>query len=286
MDSKQRGGLSAPFALPAGLAALLIVGAVAAGTHGALSPTSVLVLAAAIVAVVSLVAEPSVTPLIGLIGWFTAVGFARAPYAQLRLTGSPALHAAAIIGVCCVAGAVIGALMRRVAASFRLWVVDASDKGWPAGSTPPGHTELAGQDAPNQQGPAGHDRSVTADSQPVTGNGQQVTGNGQQVTGNGQQVTGNGQPVPGDRQGRGGEPPGGIRGRRQVAAALLAVAVLPLLTAGLLAVGGRRLSLDDDLLIYLVAVVAVAVLGGFWPAVFAAIAASLLLNWYFTPPVI
>ncbi len=271
MDSKQRGGLSAPFALPAGLAALLIVGAVAAGTHGALSPTSVLVLAAAIVAVVSLVAEPSVTPLIGLIGWFTAVGFARAPYAQLRLTGSPALHAAAIIGVCCVAGAVIGTLMRRVAASFRLWVVDASDKGWPAGSTPPGHTELAGQDAPNQHGPAGHDRSVTADSQPVTGNGQQVTGNGQ--------------PVPGDRQGRGGEPPGGIRGRRQVAAALLAVAVLPLLTAVLLAVGGRRLSLDDDLLIYLVAVVAVAVLGGFWPAVLAAIAASLLLNWYFTPPV-
>ena len=31
--------------------------------------------------------------------------------------------------------------------------------------------------------------------------------------------------------------------------------------------------------------VAVAVVGGFWPAVLAAITASLLVNWYFTPPV-
>ena len=31
--------------------------------------------------------------------------------------------------------------------------------------------------------------------------------------------------------------------------------------------------------------VAVAVVGGFWPAVLAAVTASLLLNWYFTPPV-
>jgi two-component system sensor histidine kinase KdpD len=60
-------------------------------------------------------------------------------------------------------------------------------------------------------------------------------------------------------------------------------AVLPLLTAGL-ALGRHHLSLDDDLLIYLVAVVAVAIAGGFWPAVLAAVAASLLLNWFFTPP--
>ena len=33
------------------------------------------------------------------------------------------------------------------------------------------------------------------------------------------------------------------------------------------------------------AVVAVAVVGGFWPAVLAAVTASLLVNWYFTPPV-
>ena len=77
--------------------------------------------------------------------------------------------------------------------------------------------------------------------------------------------------------------PAGIDRRRQVVGVLLAAAVLPLLTAGL-ALGPRHLSLDDDLLIYLVAVVAVAIAGGFWPAVLAAVAASLLLNWFFTPP--
>jgi two-component system, OmpR family, sensor histidine kinase KdpD len=76
---------------------------------------------------------------------------------------------------------------------------------------------------------------------------------------------------------------GGIGGRRLLAAAIL-VAGLPLLTSGLVA-GQHWLSLADDLLIYLVAVVAVAVVGGFWPAVLAAVAASLLLNWYFTKPV-
>ena len=45
-----------------------------------------------------------------------------------------------------------------------------------------------------------------------------------------------------------------------------------------------HLNLADDLLIYLVAVVTITVLGGFWPAVLAAVAASLLLNWYFTEP--
>ena len=38
-------------------------------------------------------------------------------------------------------------------------------------------------------------------------------------------------------------------------------------------------------LVYLVAVVAITVVGGFWPAVLAAVAASLLLNWYFTAPI-
>ncbi len=60
--------------------------------------------------------------------------------------------------------------------------------------------------------------------------------------------------------------------------------MLPLLTAALVP-AQSSLSLSDDLLIYLVGVVAVAVVGGFWPAVVAAVAASLLLNWFFTPPV-
>ena len=64
---------------------------------------------------------------------------------------------------------------------------------------------------------------------------------------------------------------------------LLAAAALPLLTA-VLAAWRPHLNLADDLLIYLVAVVTITVLGGFWPAVLAAVAASLLLNWYFTEP--
>jgi len=76
---------------------------------------------------------------------------------------------------------------------------------------------------------------------------------------------------------------GGLGRRRQLAGVLL-VAVLPLLTAVLLP-GQGALSLSDDLLIYLVCVVGVAVVGGFWPAVAAAVTACLLLNWYFTPPV-
>jgi two-component system, OmpR family, sensor histidine kinase KdpD len=75
----------------------------------------------------------------------------------------------------------------------------------------------------------------------------------------------------------------GIGGRRLLAGVIL-VAGLPLLTAALVA-GQHQLSLADDLLIYLVAVVAVAVVGGFWPAVLAAVTSSLLLNWYFTRPV-
>jgi two-component system, OmpR family, sensor histidine kinase KdpD len=75
----------------------------------------------------------------------------------------------------------------------------------------------------------------------------------------------------------------GISRRRQLAGALLGVAGLPLLTALLTALR-PELNLSDDLLIYLVAVVCVTVVGGFWPAVFAAVAACLLLNWYFTEP--
>ena len=75
----------------------------------------------------------------------------------------------------------------------------------------------------------------------------------------------------------------GLRGRRQLAGILLVAAGLPLLTALLVALRAH-LDLANDLLLYLVAVVAVAIVGGFWPAVLAAITASLLLNWYFTQP--
>jgi len=78
--------------------------------------------------------------------------------------------------------------------------------------------------------------------------------------------------------------PGAIGVRRRLAGVLLAAALLPLLTA-VLAARRPHLDLADDLLIYLVAVVTITVVGGFWPAVLAAVAASLLLNWYFTAPI-
>ncbi len=71
--------------------------------------------------------------------------------------------------------------------------------------------------------------------------------------------------------------------RRQLAGGLLAGAALPLITVALTA-SRAHLNLADVVLVYLVAVVTITVLGGFWPAVLAAVASSLLLNWYFTEP--
>jgi len=71
--------------------------------------------------------------------------------------------------------------------------------------------------------------------------------------------------------------------RRRLAGLVLAAVLLPLITIVLAALR-PHLNLADDLLFYLVAVVTITVVGGFWPAVLAAVAASLLLNWYFTEP--
>ena len=83
--------------------------------------------------------------------------------------------------------------------------------------------------------------------------------------------------------GAGAAESGAIDPRRRLAGVLLAAAMLPLLTY-VLTVFRPHLDIADELLIYLVVVVAVTVLGGFWPAVLAAVAASLMLNWYFTEP--
>jgi two-component system sensor histidine kinase KdpD len=72
--------------------------------------------------------------------------------------------------------------------------------------------------------------------------------------------------------------------RRRLAGVLLGLVLLPLITAVLAPLRGH-LNLADDLLVYLVAVVMITVVGGFWPAVLAAVAASLLLNWFFTAPI-
>ena len=200
----RRQGLSAPYALPVGFAALFALGTIAAALNGRLPAIGVLVVSAVIVTVISAVSEVNAAVPLGVIGWLTVVGFSRPPYADLRPTGATATDAAITMAACALAGAIAGWM-------FRYWQVQ-----------------------------------VTLESV--------------------------------DRQKE-----RGIDLRRQLAGAALAVAGLPALTALLVAWRGH-LNLSDDLLIYLVAVVAVTVVGGFWPAVLAAVAASLLLNWYFTAP--
>jgi two-component system sensor histidine kinase KdpD len=77
---------------------------------------------------------------------------------------------------------------------------------------------------------------------------------------------------------------GGLPLRRRLLGYALAAAAPPLLT--LLLTGLRsQVNLTSDIVIFLAAVVAVAVAGGLIPAIIAAIVGSLLLNYYFTPPI-
>jgi two-component system sensor histidine kinase KdpD len=75
----------------------------------------------------------------------------------------------------------------------------------------------------------------------------------------------------------------GVPARRRRLGFAVAVAGLPLLT---LALANRRgtLALPSDLVLFLGAVVGVALIGGIYPALAAALAAAMLLNYFFTPP--
>ena len=77
---------------------------------------------------------------------------------------------------------------------------------------------------------------------------------------------------------------GGLTLRRRLIGYALAVALCPLVTLMLASLRGE-LNLTSDVLAFLVAVIAVALVGGFVPAILVAVAGSLLLNYYFTPPV-
>jgi signal transduction histidine kinase len=267
-SARRRRGLAAPLALPAGFAGLLAVGAIAAGTGGRVDATWVLILAAVIVAAGSIVAEPAVAPLLGVIGWLTVVGFSRAPYAQLHPAGLASLRAAVTMAVCSLAGAGAGVIVRRIASSFTLWIVDVSDEG--RSSADSADEPGAAPDLPREAAAWPLDRA----------GGRRAPGPGPAE-------------APAAPRRRWATIASGLSGlsglssgigRRRLLAGVILVAGLPLLTAGLVA-WQQQLSLADDLLMYLVAVVAVAVVGGFWPAVLAAVTSSLLLNWYFTRPV-
>jgi two-component system, OmpR family, sensor histidine kinase KdpD len=73
-------------------------------------------------------------------------------------------------------------------------------------------------------------------------------------------------------------------GRRQLIGWALALVGLPVLTAVLVPFRDN-LTLATDLMLFLVATVAIAAIGGFVVAVFAALFAFLLSNWYFVPPI-
>jgi two-component system, OmpR family, sensor histidine kinase KdpD len=237
MTSSRQRGLAAPFALVTGFGALFALGTVAAGLHGRLSPTAVLIASAAVVTVLSFVAEPLAAIPLGVVGWLAAVGFSHAPYGQLRVSGPFAGRSAIVMAACVLAAGALGLLMRRSAEEHILEGV-GSDAGLPgAGSAPGG-------------GPYG----LATAARPVPEHGSVLA-----------------------------RAAYAVGARRALAGVLVAAAGLPLLTL-LLALARHHLSLTDDLLIYLVAVVGLAVIGGFWPAVLGAASASLLLNWYFTPP--
>ncbi len=76
---------------------------------------------------------------------------------------------------------------------------------------------------------------------------------------------------------------GGVTPRRRLLGAVTGLVALPLLTVVLVA-ARDRLALGSQLLLYLACVVLVALVGGTWPALVAAVAAALLGNWYFTRP--
>ncbi|TYB45966.1 sensor histidine kinase KdpD [Nonomuraea sp. PA05] len=69
--------------------------------------------------------------------------------------------------------------------------------------------------------------------------------------------------------------------RRRASGWVLALLGMPLLAAALLPAG---LTLPSEILLFLLLVVAVALTGGMWPALTAAVLGFGLLNWFFTPP--
>jgi two-component system sensor histidine kinase KdpD len=84
---------------------------------------------------------------------------------------------------------------------------------------------------------------------------------------------------------RGGlpRPAGSVSRRRRIYGFALAAVACPLVTIGLASARGG-LNLLSDALVFLVLVVVVALVGGLYPALVAAVATSLLLNFYFIPP--
>ena len=253
--------MPAPYALPAAFAALFVLGTVAAALDGRLPGTGVLIAAAVVVGITALVAEPLAAVPLAAVGWLMVTGFSRPPYADLRPTGRAAADAAIVIGATALGSAAAGTLFRWPARRFTLEGVSTG-----VGKSRPGHGA----------GPVPAETGLTETGLAGTG----LTRDAGDLQVLAQQFT---------------EPPedqslrqraawtGAISPQRRLLGVLLTLTGLPLLTL-LLVATGQRLNLADDLLLFLLAVVTVTVVGGFWPAVLAAVGSSLLLNWFLTPP--
>jgi two-component system sensor histidine kinase KdpD len=220
------GSVPAPYALPAAFAVLFLLGMLTAALGGRLPGLGVLIAAAVVVGATAFLAEPLAALPLGVVGWLTAIGFARPPYADLRPAGVLSADAAITLAATVTGCAGSGMVFRRLAGSFTLEDVDVIEPGGTGAGRPAGR--LAGW------------RRRAAWT-------------------------------------------GAINTRRRLAGVALALIGLPLLTL-LLVASQDHLNFADDLLVFLLAVVTVTVIGGFWPAVLAAVAACLLLNWYRTPP--
>ncbi|MEZ0070428.1 two-component system sensor histidine kinase KdpD [Streptacidiphilus sp. MAP12-20] len=79
--------------------------------------------------------------------------------------------------------------------------------------------------------------------------------------------------------------PGPLHSTARRIIGLLAGVILPILVTAVLCLNRTAVNLTSDTLIYLVAVVGVALLGGITSALIASLVASLLLNYYFIPPI-
>jgi two-component system sensor histidine kinase KdpD len=85
------------------------------------------------------------------------------------------------------------------------------------------------------------------------------------------------------RGSRGQRMPAALSRRRRIAGFATTLVGIPALAVLLHA--APHMTLTNDILLFLAAVVGVALIGGLWPALLAAFGGSLLLNWFFTPPV-
>jgi two-component system, OmpR family, sensor histidine kinase KdpD len=90
--------------------------------------------------------------------------------------------------------------------------------------------------------------------------------------------------LPGPGPARPRRPARQLAGDRLAAGGVLAV-VGPFALVGVLSLLGSRLSLPSQLLVSLALTVGVALVGGLWPALVSAVLGSLLINYFFTPPI-